>query len=87
MKTYGLLRMCADKLEQHADVFNPLHATLSCLTPDIILTQPRGTGRFPFAGGGTELLSATQEHTNYSVPVHRVLSYLAKRLKAEASTN
>lgn len=85
MKTYELLRMCADKLEMYDDVSHPLYELRSSCEPGLILTHPRwSTGRFPFIGGGTEVLSATQERTNYSVPVYRVLSFIAKQLKAEA---
>lgn len=73
MKHYELLREIADRLEK-----NPAYDTLE----GMVLTQPRGTGRFPFVGGGTELLSATQDGSNYWVPMDRILSSLAKALKA-----
>lgn len=73
MKHFELLRECADRLEK-----NPEYDTMS----GMVLTQPRGTGKFPFAGGGTELLSQTQGNSNYWVPLDRILSSLAKGLKA-----
>lgn len=73
MKHYELLRECADRLERNA---HPGGAESA-----MVLTHPRGTGKFPFAGGGTELLSQTQDGTNYWVPVYRILSGLAKALK------
>ncbi len=72
MKHYELLRECADRLERHPDQF--MHG--------MVLNHPRGTGKFPFAGGGTELVSQTQTGTNYYVPVYRILSGLSKALKA-----
>jgi hypothetical protein len=73
MKHYELLRECADRLEKYPDP--AAHETA------MVLTHPRFAGKFPFAGGGTELLSQTQDGTNYWVPVHRILSGLAKTLK------
>ena len=84
MKPHELLRMCADKLQQYSDVNNTLHHIFRNQVPGVMLTHARDTGRFPFAGGGTELLSANQAHTNYFVPVHRALSYVAQQLKLEA---
>lgn len=75
MKTYELLRECADRLER-----NSLGQESA-----MVLTHPIGGGKFPFAGGGTEMLSQTQYGTNYWVPVHRILSGLAKALKQAAT--
>lgn len=74
MKHYELLREVADRLEK-----NPEYDTMS----GMVLTQPRYTGKFPFAGGGSELLSQTYEGSNYWVPLDRILSSLAKGLKAK----
>jgi hypothetical protein len=76
MKHYELLRECANRLERNLDTTKCTHA--------MVLTHPLGAGKFPFAGGGTERLSQTQDGTNYWVPVHRILSGLAKALKAAA---
>jgi hypothetical protein len=46
----------------------------------LVLHHPRGSGRFPFAGKGTERLSDTESGANYAVPFSRVLTYLAKAL-------
>lgn len=73
MKHFELLRECADRLEK-----NPEYDTMS----GMVLTQSRGTGRFAFAGGGTEQLSQNDLGTNYWVPVDRILSGLGKVLKA-----
>lgn len=77
MNTYELLRKCADTLERAEG--NPS-------LQGFVLNQPHYTGRFPFAGGGTELLSATTTGTNYYVPVYRVLGGLAKALKEQEKT-
>jgi hypothetical protein len=72
MKHYELLRECADRLERNPEpVFE--HGMVLC--------HPRFSGKFTFAGGGTELLSTTESGSNYWVPVHRILSGIAKGLK------
>lgn len=71
MKHCELLRAIADRLER-----NPPE-----IESAIVLNHPIGAGKFPFAGGGTERLSQTQDGTNYWVPAHRILSGLAKALK------
>jgi hypothetical protein len=74
MKHYELLREIADRLEK-----NPEYDTMS----GMVLNQPRYSGKFPFAGGGAELLSSTQEGNNYWVPLDRILISLGKALKVQ----
>jgi hypothetical protein len=69
MKTWELLRMVADKMERYPD---------QPIIWDHIMHWPVGSGRFPFAGGGTELLSQTQAGVNYAVPSERILRGLAR---------
>jgi len=71
MKPSELLRLCADKLDADVD---------PCIL-GTVLVHPRGAGKFPFSGGGTEKLNETQGGSAYYVPVHRILSGLAKALK------
>lgn len=52
----------------------------------LVLSQEFGKGRFPFEGGGTELLNATPDHRTYMVPASRVLTVIAKAVK-EAELN
>jgi hypothetical protein len=66
MTSADLLRQCARALENKLD--------------SISLSVPVGAGKFPFLGGKTELLSVNKEWKNYSVPVKRVLSDIAKSL-------
>jgi hypothetical protein len=73
VKHYELLREVADRLER-----NPEYDTMS----GMVLTQPRGAGKFAFAGGGAEVLSTTHEGSNYWVPLDRILSGLSKALRA-----
>lgn len=80
MKSYELLREVADRLERRE---KEPDSALNIGEPAMVLVHPRYSGRFPFAGGGTELLSAVESHTNYYVPAHRILSGLAKLLKAQ----
>jgi hypothetical protein len=79
MKHYELLRQCADRLEAytHRDAADQKEQ------PGIVLCHPHGTGRFVFAGGGSELLSATTQYNNYWVPVSRILTALGKALKEQ----
>jgi hypothetical protein len=77
MKHYELLRECADRLERQPDPSSVEHA--------MVLVHPRYSGKFPFAGGGTELLSVTDTGSNYWVPVYRILSGLAKALREQAA--
>lgn len=80
MKSYELLREIADRLERREkDPDSPLNTGEVAM----VLVHPRYTGKFPFAGGGTELLSSVETHTNYWVPAYRILSGLAKLLKAQ----
>jgi hypothetical protein len=72
MKHYELLRECADRLECDPS---------PTFEHGMVLCHPRFGGKFPFAGGGTELLSTTESGSNYWVPVYRILSGLAKGLK------
>jgi hypothetical protein len=72
MKHYELLRECADRLERNPD---------PAFEHGIIFHHPRDNGKFPFVGGGTEVLSTTESGTNYWVPIHKILSTLAKGLK------
>lgn len=72
MKPGELLRACAERLEK------------SQKDPGMVLVHPRYCGRFPFAGGGTELLSTTESGSNYWVPVHRILSGVAKMIKLQS---
>lgn len=77
MKHYELLRLCADRLESAQ---NRLEG-LSPADVGVVLTHPHGTGRFPFVGGGTEKLCYARGADNYFVPIHRILSGLAKGIK------
>lgn len=80
MKSYEILRDIADRLERREkEPDSPLNFGEVALN----LVHPRYTGRFPFAGGGSEVLCATEEHTVYFVPAYRILSGLAKLLKAQ----
>jgi hypothetical protein len=71
MNDYELLRECANILERNLDPY----------AHGVTLHHPRFTSKFPFAGSGTELLSKTESGTNYWVPIHKILSTLAKGLK------
>ncbi len=72
MKPSELLRMCADCLDQ-----NPEQPIMW----DLILAWPDKCGRFPFSGGGTEMLNRTNNGNGYAVPISRILTGLAKTLK------
>ena len=66
-----LLRACADRLDtcaRHPEA--PYSLTLSV---------PRGS-KFPFSGPGVELLSISDTHKNYSVPVETILRMTATRV-------
>jgi hypothetical protein len=77
MKHYELLRQCADRLEKQAVGMG------STLEPGVVLVYPRHLGRFPFAGGKTEMLNQMQHQTAYWVPVSRILTALGKALKEQ----
>lgn len=70
VKPSDLLQMCADRLE-----------LLGQGEPGVSLFHPKGTGRFPFTGGGTERINQTTDGVLYWVPVARVLTGIAKMLK------
>lgn len=73
-----MLKDCIDLLDrQHPDFPGLLGK---------VYVWPHGSGRFPFLGGGTEKLNETTQTAAYFVPVHRVLSGLAKLLKAQEAS-
>lgn len=74
MTPIQMLKDAVDQLERHPD------------RPGLqgkVYVWPHGSGRFPFLGGGTEKMMENTQHAAYFVPVHRVLSGLAKVLKAQ----
>jgi hypothetical protein len=72
MKHYELLRDCARMLQFADDQGGgPVYLTLT----------HAGPGRFPFAGGTTELLSVNRAgERNYRVPVKRIITAIGKAL-------
>ena len=72
MKPSEILRTVADKMDQFPEIPGMWGFSIP---------WARGQGRFPFAGGGTELLCDLMEGPVYAVPAERILSVLAKYVK------
>jgi hypothetical protein len=72
MKSWELLRTIADRMERNPD--KPGWWGMQ-------LVWPKGQGRFPFAGGDTELLCDGPGGSVYYVSAARILNGLAKAIK------